>query len=170
MTANNTLIGHTPSELLFGIYEKTINLDQLLAVEIVTTSQPVIQFNTINMLPSQTQLIHNVPQHHSVTRRQQGRRRRRQRQRQRQHQRRGQQQQQEQPQRQQNQQQRRQQNQQPQQQARGQRFRGWFEVEWDHDNWEYLGYPEYMEENTTPLLEAYDWEKCIQGIDGNKNN
>jgi hypothetical protein len=27
-----------------------------------------------------------------------------------------------------------------------------------------------MEENTTPLLEAYDWEKCIQGIDGNKNN
>jgi hypothetical protein len=161
MTTNNSPIGYTPSELLFGNNEKTTNLDQFLAVEIVTTSQPFIQFNTTNMLPSQTQLLHNVPQNHRVTRRQQGRIRRRHRRRQHQHQRRGdqQQQQEEQQQRQQNQQQPRQQNQHPQQQATGQQFRGWFEVEWDHDNWEYLDYPEYMEENTTPLVEAYDWEK-----------
>jgi hypothetical protein len=135
------------SELLFGNNENTTNLDQLLAVEIVTTSQPLIQFNTTNMIPSQTQLMHNVSQHYSVTRRQQARRRRRQRQRQRRREQR------------QEQQPRSQQNQQPRQQTRGQRSRGWFEIEWDHDNWEYLGYPEYMEENTTPLLEAYDWEK-----------
>ncbi len=60
----------TPSELLFGNYEKTTNLDQLLAVEIVTTSQPLIQFTTTNMISSQIQLIHNIPEHDTVNRRQ----------------------------------------------------------------------------------------------------
>ena len=34
-----------------------------------------------------------------------------------------------------------------------------FEYEWDYDNWERLGYPEYMEENNDEHLEAYNLEK-----------
>ena len=34
-----------------------------------------------------------------------------------------------------------------------------FECEWDYDNWERLGYPEYMEENNDEQLEAYNLEK-----------
>lgn len=95
------------------------------------------------MIPSQIPLIRPVSEHTNLSRRQIGRRRRRQRQR--------------------RQQQRQQRpielQSQYRQQPRRQRFRLWFEDEWDHDNWGRLGYPEYIEENTTPLLEVYDWEK-----------
>jgi hypothetical protein len=83
MNMDNSQIGNTPSEQLFKNNDDTYNLDQLLSVEIVTTSQPLIEFNTANMIPSQIQLIDNLEENGILTRRQQARRRRRQRQRQR---------------------------------------------------------------------------------------
>jgi hypothetical protein len=154
MSSNKSQIGITPFEALFEDNNNKSNIDQQLSVEIITTSQSLVQFSTINMIPNQTELIHNIQEHNTLTRRQQNRRRRRQRQRQRRRQHREEQQR-----RQRQRQQQQQQQQQPQQQARSQQFRGWFEQEWDHDNWEHLGFPEFMEENMTPILEAYDWEK-----------
>lgn len=79
---DNSQIGNTPSEQLFKNNDDTYNLDQLLSVEIVTTSQPLIEFNTANMIPSQIQFIDNLADNDLLTRRQQARRRRRHRQRQ----------------------------------------------------------------------------------------
>jgi hypothetical protein len=52
------------------------------------------------------------------------------------------------------------QRQEQQPQPRRERSTGWFEKEWNHDNWEYLGFPEDMDEiSIEPLLDVYDWEK-----------
>ncbi len=139
MSANNSQIGNTPSELLFGNNENKSNLDQLLSVEIATTSQPLIQFTTTDMIPTEIPLIPHVPETSNITRRQEGRRRRRQRQRpselrlQQQHQR--------------------------EQRPRRLPSRTWSEIDREHEYLLSRGFPEYMEEYLTPLLEEYVWEK-----------
>ena len=35
--------------------------------------------------------------------------------------------------------------------------------------WCSVGFEEYLEENITPALEEYDWEKWIHRQDGNKH-
>ncbi len=65
MSTNNSQIGNTPSEPLINNTENETNIDQLLSVEIVTTSQSsLIQLNPINMIPN-IQLHGNIlrPQH-----------------------------------------------------------------------------------------------------------
>ncbi len=47
----------------------------------------------------------------------------------------------------------------PEQQPRRQRSRTWSEFDREQEYWWSIGFPEYMEENLTPLLEAYEWEK-----------
>ena len=81
MSTNNSQFGNTPSEPLFENNNNEINIDHLISLDIVLASQPLIQFTTANMIPSQTQLTRNVAEHDNVTRRQQRQRRRRQRQR-----------------------------------------------------------------------------------------
>jgi hypothetical protein len=183
MNTNNTQIGHIPTEsLVENNNDNDSNIDQLLSSEtVIISQQPMIQFNATNMIPSQIPLIpsriqlvtSHVSQYENPTRRQLGRRRRRQRQRQRRqqgrqeqfqqrerqrqrpYQQRGRQQQ---RQRQYQQQERQQQRQQLQQETRSPRYRRWSSLEREQEYWEWIGFPEYMEENISPVLEAYYWE------------
>lgn len=77
MSTNNSQIAHTPLEALSENNESESNIEQLLSVSIITTSQPTMPFNTTNMIPSQIPVISNTPQHNNLNRRQEGRRRRR---------------------------------------------------------------------------------------------
>jgi hypothetical protein len=81
-------------EPLYEHNNNECNIDQLLSIELVTTSQSLLEFTTTNVIPSQTQSSHHVSEHTSVFRRQQGRRRRHQRRQQQREQRRQRQQQQ----------------------------------------------------------------------------
>ncbi len=158
MTANNSQIGNIPLEPLFGNNENKSNIDQLIFVEIATTSQPLIQFTAANMIPSQISLIPHVPETSNIKIRQEGRRGRRQHRRQRRREQR------EAAQRRRRRQRRPtelqlQQRHEPEQQPRRQRSRTWSEIDREQEYWWSIGFPEYMEENLTPLLEAYEWEK-----------
>ncbi len=160
MNANNSQIENTPLELLFGNNENTSNPYQLLSVEIATTSQPLIQFTTTNMIPSQIQLIPPVSETSNISKRQESRIRRRQRR----CQRRREQREAEQRRRRRRRQPRPselqpQQRHEPEQQSRHLPSRTWSEIHREQEYWWSVGFPEYMEENLTPLLEAYDWEK-----------
>jgi hypothetical protein len=75
MSTNNSQIGNTPSEILFKHNNNESNIDQLLSIQLVTTNQSLLQFSTTDMISTQMQLIHNAPEHDTVTTRQQGRRR-----------------------------------------------------------------------------------------------
>ncbi len=130
MNTNNSQIGDTPLELFSRNNENKSNLDQLLSVEIVTTSQSLIQFTTTNMIPSQIPLIPQVSEHENLSTRQRGPRRPPQRRRQRTREHREEQRRQQQPPRQRQQHHRQrprqlpnQHRQQPEQQARSQQFR-----------------------------------------------
>ncbi len=79
MSVNNSRIGNTLLEPLFENNENKSNQDQLPSVEIATTSQPLIQFTTTNMIPSQIQLIPPVSETSNISKRQESRIRRRQR-------------------------------------------------------------------------------------------
>jgi hypothetical protein len=72
MNTNNSQPGHSPSESTFiENNENQSNIDQLLSVEIVTTSQPSsssIQFNSIDMF------VANIQQHNNVRTREHTRR------------------------------------------------------------------------------------------------
>ncbi len=164
MSVNNSQTGNNPLKLLFGNNEDKSNLDQLLSVDIVTTSQQLILFTTTNMIPSQIPFIPYVSEHQNLSRRQIGRRRRRQRQQQRRRQQqreeqRRRQRQEEQQRRQRSSEQQPQQRQQPEQTARRLPSRTWSEISRHQEYWRSIGFLEYMEENTTALLEIYDWEK-----------
>ncbi len=49
--------------------------------------------------------------------------------------------------------------QQPEQQQSYPRYRRWSEIEREHEYWQSVSFEYYMEENMSPLLEAYEWEK-----------
>ena len=162
-TNNSSQTGHIPSEQIFADSTYPSNIDQMLSIELVTTtSQSWVQFNTANMIPSQTQFIPTVQQQNNLTIRHEGRRRRRQRQRQR----RRQQRQLEEQQRRQIERQQLQERQRRREQIEGQQpttfqpSRILINHALDHDYWESLGFPDYMDEiYDDPLIEAYEWEK-----------
>ncbi len=61
--------------------------------------------------------------------------------------------------------------QQLEQQQRQPRYRRWSEIERENEYWQSVGFEYYIEENMSPLLEAYEWGKWIQKkdrTDGNK--
>ncbi|KAF9761760.1 hypothetical protein NGRA_2405 [Nosema granulosis] len=152
MNINSTQTGHTPSEEIFDDNTNETDINQILSMELVTTSQLVILVNTTNMIPSQRPFIGNVPtlQNQQTTRQQRRRQRRRERQRERRRQRREVERQQRQEERQRSQQER----------ERYQRFRWMVEPEWDRDYLAYIGFPEYMDElDHDILLEEYEWDK-----------
>jgi hypothetical protein len=151
MNANNSQKGDIPSELLFGNNQHNSHLDQLLSVKIETKSQPIIPFNPTNTIPSQILSVPHHSQQQNLTTRQIGQRRRRQRRRQR----------------------RREEreareaeatlptNFQIPQQRRATYIpdQTWAEMECEDTYWMSVGYQEYLEEQLTPVLESYDWEK-----------
>jgi hypothetical protein len=155
---NSSQIGHTPSEQIFENKTNEIDINQKLSTELVTTSQPFVQLNTTNMIPSPRQVIVNVPLHNNTTTRHEGRRIRRQRRRQR----REEQQRIEQELRRERREYQRWQQQQQQPpilQPIPQRSRTQSEIEEERHYLESRGYPEYMEVFENKLLEEYDLEK-----------
>jgi hypothetical protein len=99
----------------------------------------------IPSIPSRIQSISfHVSTYENLTRNQLGRRRRRRRRRRRQQQQRRQR--------------HRPQRERPQQLIRQSRYRRWSSIDREHDYWEWLGFPEFIEENISPALEAYYWE------------
>ena len=73
MNTNSTQTGDIPSELLSENNINTFDLDQLISDEVVVTSQPLVQLNTTNMIPSPRQSIPTVSEHNNLTIRQLGR-------------------------------------------------------------------------------------------------
>ena len=150
MTTDSTQTGHIPIEsLLESNNDKDFNIDQLLTTEIVIISQqPLLQFNAINMIPSQIpsmpsrmqSISSHIPEHENRTWNPLGRRRRRRRQRQRRQQR------------------HRQQQERPQQLIRQPQYRRWSSPDHEHEYWERMSFPEFIEENISPALEIYYWE------------
>jgi hypothetical protein len=66
MSTNNSQSGHTPLESLILNNENESNINQLLSVEIVNTSQPSsIPFNTTNMIPNLQQHANVFERHHT---------------------------------------------------------------------------------------------------------
>lgn len=82
MSTQNSQIAYTPSEALSENNQNESNIDQLLSVQIITTSQSSsMLFNTTNMIPSQIPMFSNTTEHNhnnnnNLTQRQEGRRRR----------------------------------------------------------------------------------------------
>ncbi len=68
MNTNNTQMGNIPSEPFFANNNNESNIDQQLSIKIVTTTQSLIEFTTTNMISSQIQLIHNIPEHDKISR------------------------------------------------------------------------------------------------------
>jgi hypothetical protein len=62
MNTNSTQTGYTPIETTVQTNENGSTIDQLLSVEVLTTSQPLpsIPLNPMNMIPSQTSLLQNI--------------------------------------------------------------------------------------------------------------
>ncbi|CAF1358641.1 unnamed protein product [Adineta steineri] len=84
MNVNNNQVLHNLTASLSGNTENESNINQLLFVQTIPTSQtPSISFNTINMIPRQTLTTTNTFQLSNRSRRRQARRRRRQRRRER---------------------------------------------------------------------------------------
>ncbi|CAF1284684.1 unnamed protein product [Adineta steineri] len=83
MTTNNSQIGNSPSTPSLENNASQSNINLLLLDEIHTTNESTLQFNEINMIPSQIPMLPNPSEHDNLTQRQETRRRRRQRQRQR---------------------------------------------------------------------------------------
>ncbi|UJR12967.1 hypothetical protein I4U23_017142 [Adineta vaga] len=153
MTTDSTQTDCTPKEsLLESNNDKTFNMDQSLTTDtVIVSQQSIIQFNATNMIPSQIPSMPNRMQLiSSHTTAQLGRRRRRRRQRQRRQQR-------------QQRQRRRQQHERPQQGRPSElirlpRYRRWSSSDSERRYWEEMGFPEFIEENLTPVLETYYWE------------
>ena len=146
MAVNNTQIGNTRLEPLFLNSPINDNLDQLLSVGLQASSQNLIQFTMTASIPTQIPMNSHVRQSSKINSRQEGRRRQRQRRRERQRRKRPNEL--HLPQR-----------QQLSQQTRNQRSRTWSEMSQEKENWCSIGFEEYLEENITPALEEYDWEK-----------
>ncbi|CAF1459906.1 unnamed protein product [Adineta steineri] len=83
MTANNSQYGNSPSTPSFENNASQSNINLLLLDEIHITNESTLQFNEINMIPSQMPAISNTLEHSNVTQRRESRRTRRQRRRQR---------------------------------------------------------------------------------------
>ncbi|CAF1294277.1 unnamed protein product [Adineta steineri] len=84
MNVNNSQVSHNPVESLSDNTENESNIDHLLFVETITTSQtPSISVNMTNMIPSQRTTVTNTSEHNNPSPRREARRRRRQRYRQR---------------------------------------------------------------------------------------
>jgi hypothetical protein len=96
------------------------------------------------MFPAQQPLIPNAKQRESVSRRQQGRASRRQRSKR---------------QRQQPSELKLQKQHKPEAPRRRLPSRTWSDMDREREYWYFHGFEDYMEEKTTPILEAYDWEK-----------
>lgn len=80
MSTNNTQRAITPLETVIIDSDGQNNINQVLSIEIVTISQPFIQFNLSNMIPSQPPAVFNHQQEEAVRPRiPEARRRRRQR-------------------------------------------------------------------------------------------
>ena len=121
----------------------------------LTSSQPLLQPTTTTNIPMPKPLTLHVQQFSNITKKQEGRQRRRRRRRQRRRREQKAEQQRTQPP---NQLQLPQQQPLPQQ-TKHQRSRTWSEITREEDYWHSVGFQEYLEENLTPLLETYDWEK-----------
>jgi hypothetical protein len=65
MSINNTQPGYIPTDAFIENNENESNIDQLLSVEVISTSQPSLSvtFNPINMIPSQTSVLSNIQPH-----------------------------------------------------------------------------------------------------------
>jgi hypothetical protein len=68
MSINNTQPGYIPTDSFIENNENESNIDQLLSVEVISLSQPslAVTFNPINMIPSQTSLLSNMPQQNNL--------------------------------------------------------------------------------------------------------
>ncbi|CAF2890513.1 unnamed protein product [Rotaria sp. Silwood2] len=167
MSTNNSQIGNTPAESIINNTDNEANIDQLLSVEIVITSQSSIQLNMTNMIPSQTPIIPNptpnIPnlQEDEFRRRtREARRRRRQRRSERRRQQRA-------TRRQQNNQQRRRRRRQSTEQQYEQRSHYVYQSRWErlesreryYDMWGSDSFEDFMDAIfIEPLLEQYDLE------------
>ena len=88
MSNNNSQTSYTALESIIEKDRDESDINQMLSGELLTTSQPLVQLNTSNMIHVPTQVIRPVQQPNNLTPQQQARRRRRQRQRERRRQRR----------------------------------------------------------------------------------
>ena len=154
MNVNNDQIEITSLKPLFGNNNININHNQFLFNGLLTSSQPLLQPTTTTNIPMQKPLTSHVQQSSNITKKQEGRQRRRRRRRQRRREQKAEQQRRRPP----------NQLQLPQQQPvaqprRHQRNRTWSEVSLEREYWLSVGFEDYLEENITPMLEAYDWEK-----------
>ena len=68
MNINNTQPGYIPTDSFIENKENQSNIDQLLSVELISPSQPslAVTFNPLNMIPSQTSLLSNMPQQNNL--------------------------------------------------------------------------------------------------------
>ena len=78
MNTNDTEIDHSPSEPSYRKNTNESNINQLLSIELVVTAEPLIPFNTTDMITSSRESMQNVPVQDNTNIRQQARQRRRQ--------------------------------------------------------------------------------------------
>ncbi len=65
MSRNNSQSGHTPSEPLITFKENECNIDQLLNIDTLTTSQSsLVQLNPINMVSDIPNFVHGPRRQH----------------------------------------------------------------------------------------------------------
>lgn len=140
---NNSQIGNSPSKLIFRNNATTSDPDPLLSIETMTKSRPSKQLTMTTMFPVQQTLILNAKEHKYSSKRRQSRHRRLQRSK-------GQQQPSE---------LKIQKQHKPEAPRKRLPNKTWSEMDRERDYWYSKGFEDYMEEKTTPLLEAYDWEK-----------
>lgn len=72
MSTNNSQPGHSPSESIIENKENQSNIDQLLSVEFVATTQPSSSSSSIQFNP--TDMMINIQQHNHVSTSQHARR------------------------------------------------------------------------------------------------
>jgi len=155
MNNNQSQIDNISSELLNYNNTNEQYINQMLSTELIIANDSFIPFIETTTIAAGSSYIRHGQTNNNITTRQLGRRRRRQRRRQRR-----QQQQREEQQRQLQQQGLRQVQVQPLTfESRYRRSRMSFDTRWDHDDWDYLDFPEYMDARSPDsLLESYNWD------------
>ncbi|CAF1336659.1 unnamed protein product [Adineta steineri] len=149
MTTNNSQIGNSQSTPSFEYNASQSNINLLLLYEIHITNKSTLQFNEINMIPSQMPAISNTSAYDNLTQRREVRRRREQR---------------ELLQQEQLQQQQHQRYYQQQNRQRRQQQHQWYHEprrrHYSNFSERFDSFEESMDElDKEPLLEAYMWEK-----------